>query len=82
MSVIGRRCTTGCATWPDDDKYETCPVCNEQTVRFNGLTPLSHAEAEKRRKHAEFDQYYESEHVQDTTPLTASELRELHILAD
>lgn len=79
---IGRRCSSGCATWPDDDEYSVCPGCGEATQRFRGLTPLNREDAAARRLHAEFEYYYENEHVADTTPLTDDELRKMGINLD
>lgn len=71
---IGRRCKAGCATWPDLDEYLDCPVCEEPTRRFRGLTPLSESAATSRRKHAEFDRFYIEEWVPDTSPDDDDEL--------
>lgn len=45
----GRRCPLGCASWPDEALYAKCPVCGEETDRFNNLQPLSSSEARARR---------------------------------
>jgi len=52
--MIGRRCNVGCETWPDDDKYEYCPVCREPTKRFSNMTPLDESEA----RAAAFEAFY------------------------
>lgn len=80
--IVGRRCSSGCATWPDDDEYQVCPVCSESTQRFRGLTPLNAVDAKSRRLHAEFEHYYSTEHIADTTPLTDDDLREMGISLD
>jgi hypothetical protein len=80
--TVGRRCSNGCAVWPDDEAFEICPVCREDTTRFRGLTPLSHEKAESRRKHADFDHYDEEEHIKDVAPLSEVELNEMGISAD
>lgn len=54
----GRRCDVGCESWPDDDAYETCPVCGEPTERFSNLRPISDEEARSMRLTLEFEQYY------------------------
>jgi hypothetical protein len=43
--ALGRRCDVGCASWPDDQKYRTCPICGESTSRFTNLAPLDEDEA-------------------------------------
>lgn len=50
----GRRCDMGCESWPDDKKYEKCPVCGQETTRFSNLRPLDNSEA----AHAAFEAYY------------------------
>lgn len=79
--IVARRCSSGCAPWPDEEQYHVCPFCLENTTRYRGLTPLSHAEAESRRKHGEFERYYDS-HIPDLEPLTDDELREMGIDLD
>lgn len=54
----GRRCEVGCESWPDDDIYDTCPVCGEPTERFSNLRPISEEEARSMRLTLEFEQYY------------------------
>lgn len=76
--TIGRRCSSGCATWPDDDQYEVCPICKEETRRFRDLTPLNHKDAKSRKLHAEFNDYYENEHV---PALTDKERQEMDVSA-
>lgn len=53
--ALGRRCDTGCESWPDSDRYKTCPVCGEEATRFKNLQPLTQQEANQR----EFELYYE-----------------------
>lgn len=53
--ALGRRCDAGCESWPDTEKYKTCPVCGEQTTRFRNLEPLTQKEANAR----EFELFYE-----------------------
>lgn len=47
--AIGRRCSIGCESWPDEGIYAKCPRCGETTTRYSGLEPLSHAEAKEIR---------------------------------
>lgn len=56
---IGRRCPRGCATWPDEDEFATCPKCHRRTRRYRGAHPLSSDEAVSLVKHIEFDRYYD-----------------------
>ena len=51
----GRRCDLGCASWPDDERYEKCPICGEEAERFSNLEPLTESEA----AHAVFEHFYE-----------------------
>ena len=51
----GRRCDVGCESWPDSDRYKTCPICNEEATRFSNLQPLTQEEANAR----EFELFYE-----------------------
>lgn len=53
--ALGRRCELGCETWPDDNRYNKCPTCGEDTTRYKGVTPLEQDEA----NHAEFLAFYE-----------------------
>lgn len=57
----GRRCSIGCATWPDDEQYEQCPECGTPTDRFSnaGRDLLDEEEARSRKLIAEFEDYYE-----------------------
>ena len=57
--ALGRRCSAGCASWPDLVLYATCPLCGESTTRFSGLSVLDTDEALKMKRHAEFEHYYE-----------------------
>jgi hypothetical protein len=54
----GRRCDLGCESWPDDDIYETCPVCGEPAERFSNLRPLSEKDARSLRLHLAFEEFY------------------------
>lgn len=56
----GRRCDLGCESWPDDDIFDTCPVCGEETERFSNLRPLSEEEATSLRLHLSFEDFYET----------------------
>lgn len=58
MTTWGRRCDLGCESWPDDDDYDTCPVCGEPTERFSNLRPLSDDDAKSMRLILNFEQYY------------------------
>jgi hypothetical protein len=53
--ALGRRCDSGCESWPDTEKYAKCPVCGEKTKRFSNLEPLTQKEANAR----EFELFYE-----------------------
>jgi hypothetical protein len=55
----GRRCSLGCESWPDDDRYSVCPNCGEETERFRNLYPLSLKEAESKVNHIKFEAFYE-----------------------
>lgn len=57
----GRRCTMGCATWPDEALYSKCPECGETTDRFRnaGDDLLDNDEAKSRLLRAQFLVYYE-----------------------
>jgi hypothetical protein len=56
----GRRCDLGCESWPDDPKYKTCPACGEPAPRYHNLSPLTMTEAERFRKNALFEEFYET----------------------
>lgn len=43
----GRRCETGCETWPDQNIFSTCPICNGATTRYRDMDPLDVDEAMK-----------------------------------
>lgn len=55
----GRRCDTGCESWPDHDDYLVCPICGGETRRWRNLIPLSKDEADKEKARIEFEVYYE-----------------------
>lgn len=55
----GRRCDVGCESWPDDDEYEVCPICGEDTTRYTNLTPISEDEAQTIKAYMFFEGYYE-----------------------
>jgi hypothetical protein len=55
----GRRCDIGCTSWPDDDKYDICPICKEETERFSNLQPIEEDEAASLVNHLEFEEYYQ-----------------------
>ena len=57
--ALGRRCSIGCETWPDEAVYARCPVCGEETTRYKRVTPLDADEARSILLHAEFEKYYE-----------------------
>lgn len=52
--AIGRRCPQGCETWPDNEKYTTCPKCGEPTTRYSQVHPLTEDEAIQ----ASFEAFY------------------------
>lgn len=73
----------GCATWPDEDEYETCPECGSETGRFSnaGRDLLGPEEARSRKLIAEFEVAYEK-HCDDRGyavdgPLPAWRVREI-----
>lgn len=55
--MLGRRCDIGCMTWPDDKKYNPCPICGEKTTRYRGVT----VDDEDEINHALFEAFYENE---------------------
>ena len=55
----GRRCDNGCESWPDDDQYNICPVCQEETSKYSNLIPLDPEEAVEIAVRASFERYYE-----------------------
>lgn len=56
--ALGRRCSIGCETWPDQVIYSCCPTCGEETKRYKNVTPLSEEEAQSILSHIEFERYY------------------------
>lgn len=60
MSEVGRRCPSGCETWPNDAEYAQCPICGDETKVFRGVEPLARSAARSKRLHVEFDAYYEA----------------------
>lgn len=58
---MGRRCSLGCETWPDEMVYRKCYICGEETRRVRGesVEPLSKSEAMKIALYHEFEAYYE-----------------------
>jgi hypothetical protein len=64
--AMGRRCDTGCASWPDDPRYRQCPICGEFTTRYSNLQPLDDDEATQR----EFEAYYESYCARRSQPVS------------
>lgn len=77
--LLGRRCAMGCQSWPDDEAYATCPICEELTRLYRGINPLSEKDAASLANKANFERYYEHEHVQDNDPLTDEELAAMGI---
>src|SRR5688572_29136490 len=57
---FGRRCAMGCESWPDDDAYDTCPMCGEVTTRYNNAYPIDANEAKYKANHARFEDFYEN----------------------
>lgn len=56
---LGRRCSLGCESWPDSDKYAVCVACGEETVRHRNLQPLDPDEAHSLKSDLEFEDYYQ-----------------------
>lgn len=57
--AAGYRCEAGCASWPDEERYTTCPICDEPTRRFRNLQEvLTPEEATMAR----FEVYYNNQH--------------------
>lgn len=54
----GRRCDTGCESWPDDDSYKRCPMCGDRTSRYSNLRPLDADEARSLKLTLEFESMY------------------------
>lgn len=44
---IGRRCASGCLTWPDEGMYMRCPTCGEKTTRYRGVTVADQDEVDE-----------------------------------
>jgi transposase InsO family protein len=57
--ALGRRCDNGCESWPDDERYERCPICRSKTTRYNNLRPLPQDEADAREFEAFYERYCE-----------------------
>lgn len=74
---LGRRCSIGCQTWPNDPEYAECPVCGEPTRIYRGVHPISQEEAQKALRRAEFEDFYENEWTPDETPITDEELEDM-----
>jgi hypothetical protein len=60
----GRRCDIGCESWPDDERFKFCPICDEPTTVYNNVDPLDEDEAQSILRHSEFERYYE-EHCRE-----------------
>lgn len=58
--AYGRRCDLGCESWPDDDSYESCPVCGQPTERASGLKPLPADDARDLKRTLDFEAFYEA----------------------
>jgi hypothetical protein len=58
---VGRRCSIGCESWPDEPDYHECPSCGEPTTRYRNLFPLSPHDARVKRLHILFEEFYEDE---------------------
>lgn len=56
--AIGRRCSLGCESWPDEALFTTCPQCGEPTQRMRNLHPLAADEAHNVLAHYEFEKFY------------------------
>lgn len=50
----GRRCDSGCETWPTDDRYKFCFLCGEKTTLYKKVKPITVEEANE----IEFEQFY------------------------
>jgi hypothetical protein len=68
--AFGRRCSLGCESWPDDDKYNSCEVCGEKTKRYRNLSPLDEDEANSRVQNIRFDAYYEKRCAERGIPVS------------
>lgn len=51
----GRRCASGCESWPDKLIYQKCPICGGAATRWSNLDPISEDEAAR----IMFELYYE-----------------------
>lgn len=56
---IARRCSMCAVNWPDLPEYSKCPECGDTADRVKELTPISEDEARSRKRHAEFETFYE-----------------------
>jgi hypothetical protein len=63
--ALGRRCDPGCESWPDDDRYKTCPLCGEETTRYRNLRPITQDEANE----LEFEAFYEKHCIDNDQPI-------------
>jgi hypothetical protein len=57
--ALGRRCSLGCETWPDQMLYQTCLICEEKTRRVSNVTPLPVEDAMAIYLHRRFEKFYE-----------------------
>jgi hypothetical protein len=57
--ALGRRCDTGCESWPPDSEFVRCPQCGEPTTVYNNLQPLDLDEAISIKRHLDFEAKYE-----------------------
>lgn len=57
----GRRCSMGCASWPDHKDFYVCPSCGEPTTKYSNLYPLDLDEALSRKRHIDFEYFYEND---------------------
>lgn len=58
--AIGRRCSMGCETWPDDEVYRVCPECGQDTKRYRGVTvSIEEPQASHRRFEAFYNEWDE-----------------------
>lgn len=71
---VGRRCAMGCETWPATAEFESCPTCRAPTRLYRSVHPIADEEAMSLLRHAEFDEFYDTQWVKDESPLTALEL--------
>lgn len=57
--MTSKRCAIGCESWPNDAKFNTCPICGEATRVIDKEPTVTPQEAQSIQLRCFFEEYYE-----------------------